>query len=160
MQCQLCGKRATVHLTEIIDGQKVEQHLCEQCAQSEGITIKQHVPISSLLNDLVEAQRETKELTSLSCPQCDLSWSEFRKSGLLGCPNDYAAFEKPLLGLIERAHEGAVTHIGRVPENPTGKLSQQLKLLRFRQDLHRAIKEEDYETAAHLRDEISKYETN
>ena len=40
MQCQLCDKAATVHLTEIVNGAKIEKHLCEDCAQKEGITIK------------------------------------------------------------------------------------------------------------------------
>ena len=160
MQCQLCDNRATVHLTEIINGQKTERHLCEDCAQKEGITVKTHVPLSNLLNELVEVQHEAKELRGLRCPQCNISWGEFRKKGLLGCPNDYLAFEKPLVSLIERAHEGATTHVGRIPRNTSGTHAKQLKLLRFRRDLLRALDEEDYETAVRLRDEIRKCESN
>ena len=37
MKCENCNKQATVHLTEIKNGKKVEKHLCEQCAaQNEG----------------------------------------------------------------------------------------------------------------------------
>jgi protein arginine kinase activator len=156
MQCQLCDKHATVHLTEIIDGQKIERHLCEECAMTEGITVKTHMPLSEILDNLVVAQQESQELESLSCPQCDISWKEFRKEGLLGCPNDYLAFEEPLRRLIERAHEGATDHQGRVPRHTNGQIGQQLKLLRLRQDLQRALTEEDYEAAVRLRDEIRK----
>jgi len=160
MQCQLCDKHATVHLTEIINGQKLEKHLCEECALKEGITVKTHLPLNDLLDNLVTAQQETQELQELTCPQCDISWKEFRKEGLLGCPNDYLAFEEPLCRLIEQAQEGANTHVGRVPKQADGKLGQQLQLLRLRQDLQKALEEEDYETAVRLRDEIKNCEQN
>jgi len=154
MHCQMCNKAATVHLTEIINGQKTERHLCEECAQTEGITIKAHVPINEILNNLMTAQGEAQETGELYCPQCEMNWTEFRKGGLLGCPNDYLAFEKALGPLIERAHEGASCHIGRVPRHRVGSASRQVKLLRLRQDLQRAIEQEDYEAAARIRDEI------
>ena len=154
MQCQMCNNPATVHLTEIINGQKIERHLCEECAQSEGITIKSQVPINELLNNMISAQEGIQELGEMRCPQCDLSWSEFRKRGVLGCPNDYVAFEKPLRKLIERAHNGATTHLGRIPHRGGGQAGQQVKLLRLRQELQKAVETEDYEMAAQLRDKI------
>jgi len=160
MQCQLCDKIATVHLTEISHGEKLERHLCEECAQKEGVTIKAHVPIGELLTNLMAAQQETQEMSDMSCPQCDISWPEFRKRGQLGCPNDYIAFEEPLRKLIKRTQEGATSHVGRVPENARGGMSQQLQLLRLRQDLQRAVEAEDYETAANIRDDIDKLTTN
>ena len=69
MQCQFCDNRATVHLTEILDGQKIERHMCEQCAQSEGITVKTSSPISAIINDLVGTQHEAKELVNPSFHQ-------------------------------------------------------------------------------------------
>ena len=154
MQCQICNKPATVHLTEIVNGEKIERHLCEQCAQNEGITIKTHVPLDELLNNIVSAQEQADELADLCCPQCNLSWAEFRKAGQLGCPNDYLAFERPLRSLIERAHEGAHIHVGRIPRHANSTTSSQVKLRRLRQDLQKAVEQEDYENAARLRDEI------
>jgi len=156
MQCQLCNKVATVHLTEIINGKKLEQHLCEQCAQKEGITIKSHVPLSELLNNLVDSQQESQEASRLSCSQCDITWTEFRKGGLLGCPNDYVAFDRPLRAMIEKAQAGAVSHTGRFPRGKNHDFDSQVELLRLRQDLHRAVGSEEYETAAQLRDKIRK----
>lgn len=160
MQCQSCDKAATVHLTEIIEGKKLERHLCEQCAQKEGVTIKAHLPISELLNNLVDSHSLTRQLSDLRCPQCDITWEEFRKCALLGCPNDYIAFEEPLGILIEKAQDGATRHVGRVPRRSSGAFSGQVKLLRLRQDLQSAVEKEDYEIAARLRDEISKISTN
>lgn len=37
MNCEECGKRqATLHLTKIVNGEKTEYHICEQCAQEKG----------------------------------------------------------------------------------------------------------------------------
>ena len=33
MKCQTCSNPATVHLTDIVEGQKKEVHLCEACAE-------------------------------------------------------------------------------------------------------------------------------
>ena len=50
MKCDNCNKTATVHLTEIKHGKKIEKHLCEQCAaQNEGLPVKSHTPINELL---------------------------------------------------------------------------------------------------------------
>lgn len=155
MQCQLCDKTATVHLTEIVDGSKTERHLCEDCAQKEGITIKAPLAeLSNLLENLVTAQEATEEIGEMTCPQCDTTWNEFRKRGLLGCPNDYVAFDQPLRRLVARAHEGATTHLGRIPRHDDGQLGKQARLLRMRRDLRQAVTDEDYETAARLRDQI------
>lgn len=160
MQCQVCDQVATVHLTEIVHGDKIERHLCEQCAQQEGITIKSQVPINELLNNIMAAQQESQEFSDFQCPQCNLRWTEFRKRGLLGCPNDYLAFSKALTPLIERAHNGASTHTGRSPVPFQGKAGQQAKMLRLRQELQRAVESEDYESAARIRDEISQIHSN
>jgi len=32
MKCERCNKPATIHLTEIQGGKKIEKHLCEACA--------------------------------------------------------------------------------------------------------------------------------
>lgn len=154
MLCQVCNKPATVHLTEIIGGEKQERHLCEECAQKEGITIKTQVPIAKLLDNLVAAQEEAKHLSNLRCEQCNLTFSEFRKSGSLGCPNDYEAFREPLRELIERAHEGHTVHVGKVPKNMSSHTAHHSKLLKLRRNLREAIESEDYEAAANIRDRI------
>ena len=35
MKCQSCSNPATVHLTDIVAGQKKELHLCQACAEQE-----------------------------------------------------------------------------------------------------------------------------
>jgi protein arginine kinase activator len=162
MQCQLCEKPATVHLTEIADGEKIERHLCESCAQNEGITINVQIappksmPVHELLETLAAAQEEAEDIAGIQCPECDLTWSEFRKSGVLGCPNDYVAFAKPLRWLIEQAQGPDLNHVGKAPRRMAKGASKQATLRRLRQDMEAAVLQEDYEVAAGLRDQIAK----
>ena len=157
-ECDKCGKPATVHLTEIVEGKKIEKHLCEDCAVSEGITVKANLPISQLLEDFILQTASTEETADLKCDVCGLSFSEFRERGLLGCPNDYDAFEPALRPTLERAHEGAGQHIGKVPRRAGSSQKKQNALLRLRAELKGAVAAEDYERAADLRDQIKEME--
>ena len=157
LKCDKCDKPATVHLTEIVNNNKTEKHLCEECAAAEGITIKTNVPISQLLEEFI-LQSESGETGELACDVCGRTFNEFRTQGLLGCPNDYDAFEKALTPLLERAQEGSSQHVGKVP---AGSGSDQKKInavLRLRSQLKQAITAEDYELAARLRDQIKELE--
>jgi protein arginine kinase activator len=157
MKCDHCNNPATVHLTEIINGEKMEKHLCEQCAANEGITVKSNVPISQLLEDFVlhSPASQTPEPT---CEVCGLSFGEFRNKGLLGCAHDYDVFESQLEGILERAHEGVTQHVGKVPRRTGTDQKKVMALLRMRAQLRTAIAAEDYEQAAELRDQIKRRE--
>ncbi|MHC4622516.1 MAG: UvrB/UvrC motif-containing protein [Planctomycetota bacterium] len=162
MQCQSCQKNeATIHLTEISDGIRAEMHLCEHCAQEEGIAVKSQIPLNELLSSLLASQPEGDESVGdseqrRSCPHCGLTLDQFRKDAVLGCPFDYEVFEKSLLPLLEKAHDGKTSHNGKVPSKvPTG-LRKEMELVTLREQLETAVKNEDYERAAELRDKIER----
>ena len=158
-KCDKCEKPATIHLTEIINGSKTEKHLCENCAATEGITIKaNNIPISQLLEDFVLQAEPGEGISDLSCDVCGTTFGEFRNHGLLGCPNDYEAFSSALTPLLERAHEGASQHVGKVPHRAGSDQKKQTSILRLRAQLKGAIATEDYERAAMLRDQIKELE--
>lgn len=75
---------------------------------------------------------------------------------VLGCPHDYSEFLTELLPLLENIHEDT-THIGKKPRSTMMGTQDQAKLIQLRND-HVAIKTEDYEAAARLRDEIAAME--
>ena len=158
MKCDNCNKTATVHLTEIKGGKKIEKHLCEQCAaQNEGLPVKSHMPINELLTNFVMAHSGLQKETGSGCESCGITWAEFRQNGLLGCANDYTVFEKDLTPLLQRAHDNATHHVGKVPARRGGTgvpVKRQVDLARLRKDLQRAVEAEDYERAAKLRDQI------
>ncbi len=163
MKCDNCNKPATVHLTEIRNGRKIEKHLCENCAaQQEGVPMnKAHTPINELLTNFVLAHSGLQKEVGQPCEHCGITWAEFRQSGLLGCEMDYQLFEKDLTPLLQRAHEGATHHVGKSPgyQGETGaSMRRQVNLTRLRKELQRAVETEDYERAASLRDQIRQAE--
>ena len=165
MKCEICGKAtASVHLTEIKNGKKIEKHLCEQCAaQSEGLSTKSHMPINELLTNFVmnHTGLAPKPQESLVCPHCGITWAEFRQSGLLGCEHDYATFEIEMTPLLQRAHDGAAHHVGKVPTRRGGSgvpVKRTADAAKLRKELARAVETEDYEKAAKLRDQIRQAE--
>ena len=160
MQCEKCKKNpATIHLTEIVNSQRIEKHLCQDCAEEEGVTVKSQVSLNELLNSLLASQGQKSEVNSdeyakLKCPYCGITLEQFRSQAVLGCPNDYEVFSKVLGPVITKAHNGNAKHRGKVPAGAGEAAKSQSKLLELKRQLDKAVAKEDYETAAKLRDEI------
>ncbi len=107
----------------------------------------------------VPRDRNRDSSASPACTICGLSWSQFKQSGLMGCPHDYEQFQNKLLPLLKRAQEGATEHIGKVPaKRQTAEGERQSRTMRLRRDLKRAIDAENYEQAAQLRDILRQLE--
>lgn len=166
-QCDQCEKPATYHAVEIVKGEKIEKHLCDAHAAEDGMGLKSaHAPINQLLTNFVKATSGTEKPDAgasldLACAECGLKFSTFRDKSLLGCAGCYAAFEAPLSGLLERAHEGGNHHIGKVPRRGGGAGEQrQLQITRMRKRLNDAVEAEDYELAAQLRDDLAGLENS
>ena len=164
MLCQQCKQQtATIHLTEINNGVRVETHLCEFCAEQEGIAIKSQVPLNELLSTLLASQ-ETEKIEpeedknigeKTECPSCGMTVQAFRKGGLLGCPNDYDAFNETLEPMIEKSQGGNSKHVGKVPKNEPEDSKKHIEVINLRKQLEQAVRGEDYEKAAELRDRIN-----
>ena len=160
MQCENCkNKPATIHLTEIVSGHREEKHLCQSCAEEEGITIKTQVSLNELLNSLLAAQGDEAEVNSneygqLKCPHCGITLEQFRRQAVLGCPNDYKVFREVLAPVIAKAHDGNTAHRGKVPTDASEVIKNRSKLLELERQLNEAVAKEDYEVAAKFRDKI------
>ena len=76
---------------------------------------------------------------------------EFRSSGRLGCPNDYAVFRSGLAPLLQRIHR-AERHVGKSPRRPLLDAALQAELIQVRRHLQAAVEAEAFEKAARLRD--------
>ena len=166
MQCQNCKQHiATIHLTEITNGQREETHLCQMCAQEQGLTVKSQIPLNELLSTLLAAQSETEDDVqvtsetpddSVVCPACGMSMSRFRKESLLGCSYDYDLFDDQLKNVIQRSQNGSLEHCGKVPSRSPAEGKKQVEMINLRKQLEDAVKYEDYEKAAMLRDQIGR----
>lgn len=165
-KCDQCDRPATHHSVEIIKGQKIEKHLCDQHAAEEGMAgaASVNTPINELLTNFVKLHSgggsQSAASTELACEACGLTFAQFRESSLLGCPHCYQAFETPLMPLLERAHEGGTHHVGKVPRRAGTGEQRQAQLMRMRKQLDEAVSDEDYELAARLRDDIRRLEEN
>jgi protein arginine kinase activator len=153
-KCQRCQEKASVHLTEMVDGQRRDLHLCLPCARKAGVVQPESGPslaLDAVVQNLIVSHvgELVGELASLTCPDCGLKFMEFRSRGRLGCPNDYRVFATGLLPLVQRAH-GATRHVGKVARRRPGATER----LRLRTQLREAIAREDYEQAARLRDQL------
>lgn len=166
-KCDQCDSPATYHAVEIVKGEKIEKHLCDAHAAEDGMGLKSvHAPINQLLTNFVKATSGVDKpgnaaSLDLTCPDCGLKFSTFRDKSLLGCPGCYSAFEAPLTGLLERAHEGGNHHVGKVPRRGGGASEQrQLQITRMRKRLNEAVEAEDYELAAQLRDDLAGFDSS
>ena len=161
MKCQACDNSATVHLTNIVNGQKKEVHLCQECAEKKEILKHQELNLSVILQTVISQQIGplTDELSRLTCPSCGIKYMEFKAEGRLGCPQDYEVFQTALEPLLQRIHRSQ-RHVGKVPRHgPTHKV-QQAELMELRKKLREAVENEAYEDAAHLRDLIREKEAS
>ncbi len=161
MVCQRCNKaQATVHLTDIVppEGEKRERHVCERCAAEEGLIVQKHEPIAAILDSFIKQASGSEKVVDVACPECGMTFREFRSHGLLGCPNDYDAFERPLTALIKRAQDGATHHVGKTPARLGAEPSIHVKIAKLKRQIHEAVEVEDYELAARYRDTLAELE--
>ena len=160
MICNICGtNEASIHLTEIVNDQMVEIHLCESCAQEKGTEFKTHFNVNDLLSGFVDLAKEVvgQEKTPLKCTSCGMTYEEFGRTGRLGCADCYEAFSKLLTPLLKRVQHGS-QHVGKRPSRlaPRLKSSQDLRELQNR--LEKSVEQEAFEEAAKLRDQIKQLE--
>jgi protein arginine kinase activator len=162
MLCDICGKnQASVHLTEIVDEQMNELHLCEECARQKSAQMEQQFGLSELLAGMAEFEKPTKEKelesVTLKCPNCGLTYADFKKIGRLGCGECYTAFKKYLGPLLKKIH-GSSVHFGKSPFKAAPVSKKKVDLSELRARLQKAIEAEEFEEAAGIRDQIKELE--
>lgn len=179
MLCENCQKReANVRYSENINGVKKELHLCEECSRRLGITDNMDfrmpaLEFSNLFGSFLEDFSSSTDfmpylsgINGLKCDSCDSTFDDIINTGRYGCPNCYDVFEDRMDPILKKL-QGANRHngrLGRISNNKvkfdsTEKLSNEKnKLETLKDKLKKAIKEERYEDAAKIRDEIKKEE--
>lgn len=176
MKCDKCTKKATVHLTEIVDGKVMEMHMCEDCAREQSQHMEQQFGLADLLAGLTDFGKHVPDVQQkaevLQCAACGLTYDDFRKFGRFGCAQCYIAFRPQLKALLKKIH-GSSVHLGKapakimpidgvsVPAVPAATVEVAAPadpVAHLRQQLHEAIEHEDFERAAELRDKIHELE--
>lgn len=182
MLCENCKKReANVRYSENINGVKKELHLCEECSRKLGITEKMEfrmpsLDFSNLFGSFLEDFSNSSdfipllsEVKQIKCDSCNSSFDDIINTGRYGCPNCYDVFEDRMDPILKKL-QGANRHNGRLGKISDNRVKFQNmeekspanttenKLEKLKKDLKLAIKEERYEDAAKIRDQIKKEE--
>ena len=158
MFCDVCkSKEATVFLTQIVEGKMQKVNLCEGCSKEKGVNDPTGFALADLLLGLGAAQEIEKNPAGIRCPVCGFSQADFKKTGRLGCSACYDSFAEGLSGMLKNMHRGSI-HTGKVPAKlaVARRIAQEMTSLQSA--LEKAVKEEQFEEAATLRDKIRNLE--
>lgn len=168
MLCDECGKNPAIFSVTIASGGGVSnRHLCADCMKKMESSLTQgniHSFLSSIMSMLSPAQSESNQL---KCAHCGLNYSDFERTGRLGCAGCYQSFQNELSPMLQRIH-GSSQHVGRTPAHlqqtepevqPEEHIltQQELNAKRMeelRQKMDEAVAVENFEAAAQYRDEL------
>ena len=163
MLCQNCGQaQAAVQVTRSHGGHSQVRYLCDRCAgQGEdffplsdwGSILDAFLPGPSLFGYARPGQKKTKP-APVRCPACGETEEQLRQQGLLGCSQCYETFADLLEPVFKRV-QGHTRHL----EQASGKEAAG-RADRLRQRLEEAVRREEYEEAARLRDLIKQEESS
>lgn len=161
MDCDFCSAKATVFLTQLVEGEMKKLCLCESCATEKGVTDPTGFSLADEVLGVAQAQpapQVTTDEDGPECPNCGFTFGKFQQVGRLGCSICYDTFRDDIVRRLKGMHKG-MTHAGRVPEGLLEAYERQQRLDKLHERLAEAITAENYEEAAGLRDEIKEIET-
>lgn len=175
MLCDICHKNEAVfHFREIVGSEKKELNLCSDCVsehhlQLEGDSPQELSEILTKLGKLIDAPGLSAAVAALGaqesapapadapevpvCPGCGWTPRRFRETGRFGCEQCYEVFAEELEELLPRLHRGA-GHVGKHPGTLAPEAVARLERAELRRRLDEAVRDEDYECAARLRDRL------
>ncbi len=160
MICQRCKKSAsTIRFTEVVDGQVIERNLCSECLsqirrEASGFSVNVPKPMRRVQSREPEPRDAAAQR---HCEHCGTSLHHITETSSVGCASCYAAFGREIEAILEALHRG-VAHRGKSLQS-SGERLQRVEALQAKRALLRSVlKEENYEEAARLRDEIARIE--
>lgn len=171
MRCQSCGKKqANVKYHENINGKKQTLYFCEDCAKKIGFS--DFSDFSSLFSPIFTTMPEFNLLEKKKCNTCGYTIDDYLNSGMLGCEDCYNTFDDNIDELLYKIN-GKSKHIkigelkkvkSNVKEKKDKEDSEEKnvdnEIKKLKNKLEKLIKEEKYEEAAVIRDEIKSLKKN
>lgn len=157
LSCDVCGKPANVHLTQVMNGQMVQIHLCESCAHKQGLTILKEFLAKQFSGELHQAKiykTSKSRFSSQTCPKCHYNAHLLKKSKRLGCAECYQHIPN-IAKYVDQSHKKTI-YRGKCPPNILQRQNAHKQILSLEQQMRLAVNEERYEDAANHRDELKK----
>ena len=151
--CKDCQKEKTIHVTEIVGGKLKKIDLCADCPHNKSLTDPAAFNLADEMLGMGAGASVAKHSESDVCPSCGFTVADFKKTGRLGCSRCYSAFYYGIATVLRDMHKGT-QHTGKIPSRlrREQELREAVRELEARMD--KAVRSEDYETAARLRDEL------
>jgi len=163
MLCDECKEKpATVHLTQVYNGQINESHLCEDCAaQKSGLIFgpSHKFSIPNILGGMFGAIYNVQDVSesSTKCSNCGMSYQDIKRVGKLGCSECYKVYEPELESSLRSIH-GNSKHLGKIPVRGGEKVLVKRQIEELKNQIQEAVREEKYEQAAQIRDRVIEME--
>jgi protein arginine kinase activator len=158
MLCDVCKcNDATVFLTQIVEGKMQKVNLCDACSKEKGVQDPTAFALADLLLGVGAAEELEKGAPSQRCPVCGFTQADFKKTGRLGCGMCYVTFAEGLGTLLKAMHKGT-KHVGKLPQRASREIKLGDRMRALTEDLEKAVAEENYESAAALRDQLKQLE--
>jgi protein arginine kinase activator len=158
MLCDGCKcNDAAVFLSQILEGKMQKVNLCDACSKEKGVQDPTGFALADLLLGIGAAEEIEKGAIAQKCPICGFTQTDFKKTGRLGCSACYHTFAEGLSSLLKAMHKGT-EHVGKLPQRAHREIELNDRMRALNEDLQKAVAEENYETAASLRDQIKQLE--
>ena len=132
-------------------------NLCDACSKEKGVQDPTGFALADLLLGIGAAEEIEKGASTEKCPVCGFSQADFKKTGRLGCSECYVTFADGLGSLLKAMHKGT-EHVGKLPERAQRAMTLNRRMRTLAENLQKAVADENYETAASLRDQIRQLE--
>ncbi len=161
MKCDFCQKKATVFLTQLVEGQMKKVCLCDPCAKERGVTDPTGFSLADLLLGGLQGGPANQPFASTRaaagngkiCASCGFTLEDLQRVRRFGCSECYTTFCDEVAQMVRGMHKG-ISHIGKVPEGLMAMQFRSQRIEELRARLDQAITSESYEEAAGIRDEI------
>lgn len=159
MKCDFCDTKATVFLTQLVEGKMKKVCLCEACAKERGVTDPTGFSLADvLLGGSIPSVGEPAAVApkpggGRACPNCGFTLDDLRRVRRFGCSECYSTFREEVGQMVRGMHKG-IAHSGKVPAGLMAKQVLDERLEELRSRLDQAVLSESYEEAAGIRDEI------
>ena len=131
--------------------------MCDACSKEKGVQDPTGFALADLLLGIGAAEEIEKGAPTQKCPVCGYTQADFKKTGRLGCSKCYLTFAEGLNTLLKAMHKGT-EHVGKLPQRAYRALELSDRMRTLTENLEKAVAEENYETAASLRDQIKQLE--
>ncbi len=155
MLCDRCKKNIASNLfTQNINGKVYKYHLCDECAKNLTNLTNINFFLDDLLGSLISSGNNFSEVENRQdvCPKCGVTFDYIAKNGKVGCDVCYEKFREMLLPSIKKLHANT-KHMGNVPPSVSSSDSSKISVLKSKLEV--AVKNQEFELAAKLRDEIN-----